>query len=79
MIANYKVTEVSSGSKDCMLFAPYNEEGKQICGPAILQTKGEERSTDIGYIRSPGQLGYSFSLYNSQGDDSCLIFYNDDK
>ena len=79
MIANYKVTEVSSGSKDCMLFAPYNEEGKQICGPAILQTKGEERSTDIGYIKSPGQLGYSFSLYNSQGDDSCLIFYNDDK
>ena len=77
-IDEYRVTTVTSGSKDCYLFAPYSH-GEQICGPAILQNKGESGSTDIGYISAPGQLGYSFTIYKQNGEDSCLIFYNKDK
>ena len=78
-ISDYRVINVSSGSKNCLLFAPFDEKGKQVCGPAILQEKGQGNSTDIGYIGSPGQMDYSFSLYNLEGDKSCLIFYNPEK
>lgn len=78
-ITDYRVINATSGSKKCLLFAPFDEKDKQVCGPAILQEKGKDGSTDIGYIRSPGQMDYSFSLYNLEGDESCLIFYNPEK
>ncbi len=77
-IDEYRVTSVESGKKDCLLFAPYSK-GRQFNGPAILQSTGDRRSTDIGLISSPGQLAYSFTIYTEKGDDSCLLFYNEDK
>lgn len=77
-IDEYRVTSVESGKKDCLLFAPYSKN-QAFNGPAILQSSGDRRSTDIGLIASPGQLAYSFTIYSETGEDSCLIFYNDDK